>query len=231
MPECLIFDLFGTLVEYEVGRTSQDFSLCYQKAIELGCVRSSTNFVLVWDTAFREMEQQVAPENGEFHMLDVCDLVVKELGINASPLEKEQLVSRYIEGWSAMVTPVPGAAGLLKRLSKHYRLALISNTHYPPMVSTLLNSMGLTGLFEVVTLSVDVGRAKPHPLIFELTLETLGLTADEVIYVGDSYEHDYQGARSAGIDCYLIGKHARVPRDRQLRNILDLAISFETARK
>ena len=99
------------------------------------------------------------------------------------------------------------------------------------MVSTLLNSMGLTGLFEVVTLSVDVGRAKPHPLIFELTLETLGLTADEVIYVGDSYEHDYQGARSAGIDCYLIGKHARVPRDRQLRNILDLAISFETARK
>ena len=44
-------------------------------------------------------------------MLEVCDLVVKELGINASPLEKEQLVSRYIEGWSAMVTPVPGAVG------------------------------------------------------------------------------------------------------------------------
>ncbi|HIL84680.1 MAG TPA: hypothetical protein EYG52_14365, partial [Pseudomonadales bacterium] len=73
--------------------------------------------------------------------------------------------------------------------------------------------------------------AKPHPLIFELTLEKLGLTAEQAIYIGDSYERDYKGARSVGMDCQLIGRHARVPRDNQLRNILDLAINFETARK
>ena len=231
MPECLIFDLFGTLVEYEAGRTSQDFSRCFRQATELGCTTNYADFIRLWDSAFQQMEEETAPDNGEFHMFEVCELVVAELGIEPSAVDKERLVSRYIEDWSALVQPVPGAPGLLKRLSKHYRLALISNTHYPPMVHTLLDAMALTGLFEVVTLSVEVGRAKPHPLIFELTLEKLGLTAAEAIYVGDSYEHDYKGARSVGMDCYLIGRHARVPRDYQLRNILDLAISFETARK
>jgi len=231
MPECLIFGLFGTLVEYEVECTSQDFTRCYQKAAELGCAVGYADFVQVWDRALLTLEQQAAPDNGEFHLSEVCDLVVGELGINATPREKDLLVSQYIEDWSALVSPVPGASGLLKRLSTHYRLALISNTHYPPMVYSLLDGLALTELFEVVTLSAELGRAKPHPLIFEKTLEKLALTATQAIYIGDSYEHDYKGARRVGMDCYLIGKHARVPRDHQLRNILDLAISFKTSRK
>ena len=71
MPECLIFDLFGTLVEYEAGRTSQDFSLCYQQAAELGCTIGYAEFIRVWDSAFRETEQQVAPESGD-KVINVC---------------------------------------------------------------------------------------------------------------------------------------------------------------
>ena len=231
MPECLIFDLFGTLVDYEAGRTSQDFSRSFKKAAKLGCAIGYEDYIQVWDSAFLKMKQASAPDSSEFHLSEVCDLVVGELRLDASRTEKEQLARQYMEDWSALVSPVPGASGLLKRLSKHYRLALISNTHYPPMVHALLDAMALTGLFEVVTLSVDVGWAKPHPLIFELTLEKLGLTAEQAIYIGDSYERDYKGARSVGMDCRLIGRHARVPRDKQLLNILDLAISFETARK
>lgn len=231
MPECLIFDLFGTLVEYEVGRTSQDFSRSYKKATELGCVIGYVDYIKVWDSAFLKMEQATAPDNSEFHLSEVCDLVVGELRLDSSRTEEGQLARQYMEDWSALASPVPGASGLLKRLSKHYRLALISNTHYPPMAHAILDTMALTGLFEVVTLSVEVGWAKPHPLIFEHTLEKLGLNAEQAIYIGDSYERDYKGARSVGMDCQLIGRHARVPQDHQIRNILDLAINFETARK
>ena len=231
MPECLIFDLFGTLVEYEAGRTLQDFSRSYKKATELGCAIGYADYVQVWDSAFLKMEHATAPDNSEFHLREVCDLVVVELRLDATGTAKEQLTRQYMEDWSALLSPVPGATGLLKRLSKHYRLALISNTHYPPMVHAVLEAMSLTELFEVVTLSAEVGWAKPHPLIFELTLEKLGLSANQTIYVGDSYERDYKGARGVGMDCQLIGRHARVPRDHQLRNILDLAINFETARK
>ena len=231
MPECLIFALFGTLVEYKVGSTSQDFARSYKKATELGCAIGYADYVQVWDSAFLKMEQASVPDNTEFHLNEVCDLVVVELSLDIARAEKDHLARQYTEDWLALTVPVPGASGLLKRLSKHYRLALISNTHYPPMVHALLNGMALTGFFEVVTLSVEVGRAKPHPLIFELTLEKLGLSAGQTIYFGDSYERDYIGAEGVGMDCQLIGRHARVPRDHQLHNILDLAINFETVRK
>jgi FMN phosphatase YigB (HAD superfamily) len=57
------------------------------------------------------------------------------------------------------------------------------------------------------------------------------LSPEQAIYIGDSYERDYKGAKSVGMDCLVIGRHARVPRDSQLLNILDLAINFETGRK
>jgi len=231
MPECLIFDLFGTLVEYEAGSNSQDFFRSYKKATKLGCAIGYEDDIQVWDSAFLKMEQATAQDNSEFHLNEVCDLLVIELSLDTTRAEKDQLARQYMEDWTALASPVPDASGLLKRLSKHYRLALISNTHYPPMSHALLNGMALTGLFEVVTLSVEVGRAKPHPLIFELTLEKLGLSAEQAIYVGDSCERDYKGAMSVGMDCQLIGRHARVRRDHQLRNILDLGINFETARK
>ena len=231
MPECLIFDLFGTLVEYEAGRSSQDFSHCFKLAAEYGCRADYAEFTSAWDSAFQTLESEAAAATTEFHMNDVCELVVEAIGIQAPFEARELLVSSYIEDWSALITPVPGVSGLLKRLSQHYRLALISNTHYPPMVHRLLDGMSLSGVFEQVTLSVEVGRAKPHPRIFELTLERLGLRAHQTIYIGDSYEHDYKGATGVGMDCYLIGKHARVPRDHQLRSILDLAIRFDTSRK
>ena len=231
MPECLIFDLFGTLVEYQAGRSPLDFSRSFKKATELGCTTDYVGYIQVWDSAFLKMEQATAPDSSEFHLREVCDLVVDELRLNTSRKEKEQLARQYMADWSVLVSPVPGASGLLKRLSKHYRLALISNTHYPPMVHALLDAMALTGLFELVTLSVEVGWAKPHPLIFQLTLEKLGLTVEQAIYIGDSYECDYKGARNVGMDCLIIGRHARVPRNNQLLNILDLAINFETGRK
>jgi putative hydrolase of the HAD superfamily len=44
-----------------------------------------------------------------------------------------------------------------------------------------------------------VGIEKPDRRIFDLALDRLGLDADEVVYVGDSWEIDVVGARNAGI--------------------------------
>ena len=96
MPECLIFDLFGTLVEYEVGRTSQDFSRSYKKATELGCAIGYVDYIKVWDRAFLKMEQATAPDNSEFHLSEVCGLVVGELRLDSSLTEEGQLARQYM---------------------------------------------------------------------------------------------------------------------------------------
>ncbi|MFC4437528.1 MULTISPECIES: HAD family hydrolase [Natrialbaceae] len=55
---------------------------------------------------------------------------------------------------------------------------------------------GLGELVDEVLVSNDIGARKPADRIFDLAKERL--PADEHVYVGDSYEEDIVGARSAG---------------------------------
>ncbi len=229
MTTCVLFDLFGTLVEYEAALSQHDLTLAagalakrLDREVHAGELHDA------WDRAFKVVEGQAANAGREFHMEEAGVLVARDFGLQEDVTE--QLVAEFIDDWSSRIVPIPGAAGLLGRLAGHYRLGLITNTHYPPMVDELLARMDIAELFETVVMSVTFGRPKPDPAIFSHTLDKMALTASEVVYVGDSFENDYQGARAAGIDCYLIGNHARVPRQRQLRSILDLSIHFQTSR-
>ena len=50
------------------------------------------------------------------------------------------------------------------------------------------------------------GRIKPHASIFVAALEALGVSADETVMVGDSYEDDIEGARRLGIRAILLDR-------------------------
>ncbi len=56
----------------------------------------------------------------------------------------------------------------------------------------------LSGLFDQVISSRDVGLTKPNPAIFHLTLERLAVAAGEVLFVDDTLGH-VQAARGLGI--------------------------------
>lgn len=231
MIECLLFDLFGTLVEYEPERAGHLYpETCDLIRDELPAL-TRDQIIAGINAVFGKLELDSHRNHTEFHMNQVASGVCEHLGIEPEQSFCAAFVETYIREWLVPIKPVSGVTGLLHRLSKHYLLGVVSNTHYAPIVHQLITKMGLTEILEVVTLSIDVGVPKPNPEIFQLTLAALDLTAAQVVYIGDSYESDYRGARNAGIDCYLIGRHARVPRERQLRSILDLSIYFNTARQ
>lgn len=65
-----------------------------------------------------------------------------------------------------------------------------------------------------VVVSSQVGVRKPHPAFFARVAEAMGLKAEEILFVGDDWENDYQGATAAGMPGALIdpkGRHAGVP--------------------
>ena len=231
MPTCLLFDLFGTLVEYETDRTAHDLTVSWQifRDAARGPV-SYDEYVTGWERAFAKLEAWSRETRQEFQMHQAARALCESFNIAADAGLERALEEQYMQEWMAPVTPIPGAAGLLRRLAPHYRLGLISNTHYPVIVTSLVDQMDLGDVFEVVVTSAEVGVPKPQAEIFEKALRELGLDASEAVYIGDSFEHDYKGATAVGIDCYLIGKHARVPKNRLLRSILDLPIYFNTAK-
>lgn len=103
-------------------------------------------------------------------------------------------------------------AGILSRLSNRFRLGVVSNFY--GNVETLCREAGLSRSLDVVLDSIRVGVAKPDPAIFRMALNRMNLTAENVIFVGDSYERDMIPARKIGLKTVWIkGPNPRIPAD------------------
>ncbi|MCK9878945.1 HAD family hydrolase [Frankia sp. Ag45/Mut15] len=107
-------------------------------------------------------------------------------------------------------------------------LALLSNTD-GRLQRRRLQVVGLTGLFDIIALSGEIGVAKPNPAAFEHVSASLGLTTADVVHVGDNPAADAQGALAAGNPMALLidrtGRHptpAGVTRIMDLREVPDL---------
>jgi putative hydrolase of the HAD superfamily len=62
-----------------------------------------------------------------------------------------------------------------------------------------VDDAGLTDLLDIVVSSAWVGARKPHPRIFDATLEKCSTTPERVLFVGDTWGPDVEGPLSVGI--------------------------------
>lgn len=92
------------------------------------------------------------------------------------------------------------SALVLEELAKRFPLVLVSNFY--GNISTVLREFGLDHLFGDIIESAVVGIRKPDARIFALGVERLGLKAEEVAVVGDSYDKDILPSHSIG--CHTI---------------------------
>ncbi len=83
-------------------------------------------------------------------------------------------------------------------------LGIISN--FDSRLHRVLSVLGLADYFQSVTISSEVGAAKPSQAIFRAALAKHSCTAQEAWHVGDSEAEDYAGAQSAGLRAILIAR-------------------------
>jgi putative hydrolase of the HAD superfamily len=219
----ILFDFFGTLAEYSPSRTGQGYPHSYEFLRSLGADLSYSSFLAVVDSCFADFDRRSDVDDSEFAMSSVAAALLDSLALPASAAPGFE--RHYIAEWSAGVTFPEGLPALLEDLRSRHRMAVVSNTHSPTMVPSLLATAGLSGMFDAVVLSVDLGRRKPHPRIYAAALAALDITPADAVFVGDSYQADYLGPSAAGIPAFLItpaGADPLVPADRRLSSVFDL---------
>jgi HAD superfamily hydrolase (TIGR01509 family) len=173
------------------------------------------------DAAVGDILRSDDPGNDDSRMRVWFGTLLSALGLPPDRLDAvgADIKARHAEA-ALWVRPVEGTAAMLSRLRETgLRLAVISNAD--GRVARYLATAGLADQFEFILDSGILGIEKPDPRIFEIALERLGLGADEVVYVGDTWEIDVLGAREAGIRPIYIAKE---PRDGAvwIAGILDL---------
>ena len=138
-------------------------------------------------TGDRDPERQA-----EFHRL-FADCV----GVNAQGEDRKLM----IEGTKLL----PGAAELLSALKGAGVPVAIVSTKPGDTIRDIFRHQGRLGLLELVIGGDEVARYKPDPEGVRLALDRLGLTADRVLFCGDTVI-DAATARAGGCDfCAVLG--------------------------
>lgn len=132
----------------------------------------------------------------------------------------DPIADRFVadcRGHFKRLTPV------LERLSKRYRLGIISNFY--GNLEGILAAEGLRPLFSVVADSGVLGMTKPDAAIFLHAAQGVSASPADCVMVGDSIKRDIHGAQGAGFKSALISVAAEAPKagqDWTIRSVVDL---------
>jgi HAD superfamily hydrolase (TIGR01509 family) len=91
----------------------------------------------------------------------------------------------FTETWNLALDPEPIHSNeLFEKLSRNYRLALLSNTD-PIHVAHMESRYDFFSYFPARIYSCAVGATKPNPLIYREALQACKVQAEEAVYVDD----------------------------------------------
>lgn len=151
-----------------------------------------------WESAWEDLR---APHMGQ-------DLLHAATAVGVPPglLEAEVLMRAY--QWRAFdgCVTFPETVEVLTMLrDRGIKLGLITNAYQPMWARDIeMEAHGIAEFFVDCRMSAaDFGYLKPHPSIFQASLDCLGVEPSEAVFVGDDVEADIVGAQAAGIYAVL----------------------------
>ena len=148
----------------------------------------------------------------------------------AGSVEKyAQPIAEYC--YNAAKSSIAEAVPVLEAMSAKYPMVLVSNFY--GNVESVLKDFDLRKYFLKIVESAVVGIRKPDPRIFQLGVDALGMPAEDILVVGDSYKKDIVPAESIGCKVlWLKGKGWTADEDavqhpniiKSLPEVLDVAL-------
>lgn len=191
----LSFDVYGTLIDWERG-VVRALQPALKKANKTDI---DPKHILKVCHSLEAPEQSGNPGQKYSELLTtIHPKLCKELGLQEPTKEESEAFGGSVGDWPAF----PDSVEALKRLSKHYKLVVLSNVDNESFKRG--NAGGLEGFkFDAVYTAEDIGSYKPSHKNFEYMFkkvkEDFGIERDEVLQTAQSQFHDHHPAKELGL--------------------------------
>ncbi len=188
----LSFDVYGTLIDWETGVLNGLKPLIKHTHL-------SREEVLKLYHSLEKEQQSKTPEMPYSQLTStIHPQFAAKLGLDAPTAQESEIFGQSVGQWPAF----PDTVDALKRLSKHYKLVVLSNVDRESFSHS--NAGPLEGFqFDKIITAQDVGSYKPDLRNFEYMLEAVksdfGAEKEEVLQTAQSQFHDHHPARAMGI--------------------------------
>lgn len=195
----LSFDVYGTLIDWETGVLDALKPLIGARKDEF----NRDQILKVYAEA--EAAQQEATPDMRYSQLlaTIHPKVADKLFLPEPTAEQSEAFGNSIGSWPAF----PDTVGALRRLSKHYKLVVLSNVDRESFSRS--NSGPMQGVpFDLVITAQDVGSYKPDLQNFQYLLREVrnkfGIPKEKVLQTAQSQFHDHRPAKIMDIkSCWI----------------------------
>ena len=219
--KAVLFDLGGTLVK------TVDVPEIFRRILEAYGVKVSIDSIAkVHSANQREHDVEEMAKLGQEYWVRWNLRVLEKLGIG----ENKQFLARKIDElwWKyAELAIYPEVKETLFQLrSKGIKTGIVTNGLERDF-KQILQKLDLTNHFDVVVGVDACKKAKPDKEIFLYAVYSLHLRPEEAIFVGDSIEYDYEGAKKAGLHPIMIDRKAKISADVEIvRSLTEVLVYF-----
>ena len=193
--ECLTFDCYGTLIDWESGILAVLKPLLAVHHRELG------------DEALLELygKLEAEAEAGEYRRYrDVLRFVTQRIASRLSfALHDDELnaLPDSLKNWP----PFSDTVQALRRLKSRYKLAIVSNTDDDLFAET---AKRLEVPFDFVITAQQARSYKPSHRNFELAIDRIGLPKAKILHCAQSLFHDIVPTRELGMANVWVNRRA-----------------------
>lgn len=199
-PKALIFDVFGTVVDWRNGIAAE----CARFFSEKNIAADPHEFADLWRAEYQPAMQKVRSGNRGYVSLDTLhrenlDAVLAKTGLAGQFSEAERADLNH--AWEKL-PPWPDSVAGLSAIRKHAIIAPCSNGS----IALLTRMAKFGGLPWDAILGADIAQNyKPEAVVYHRNAEALGLTPAEVMMVA-AHNNDLEAARAAGLKTAFVAR-------------------------
>jgi putative hydrolase of the HAD superfamily len=207
LPDALFFDAAGTLLTVAEPVGESYSRIAARHGIVATSQRVKEGFKIAWQQIPDPLHPQGQPpadDDQSWWRQLVASTFTYALGRepDASALEAafQELYAHFAkpEAWVLY----PDTRPALQQLYGRAQLLVLSN--FDTRLLGLLDAFDLSGFFDHVLLSSQIGASKPHERMFHTALAAAALPAERCYHVGDDVVADAEGASRCGIPHWLV---------------------------
>ena len=204
--KAVIFDYVGTLVNCKNYTMESSRLKLYRMLVKEGFDISEEEFMSAYINAHEKYRKVRYEELREVTNAIWVAEALCNLGFQVTPDDSrlKAALNVFFQDFIDTLELREGAKELLKKTKANYKIGLITNFTFAPVIYKSLRQLGINPYFNAVVVSDDNGWRKPNPRIFQETLKKLHTQATEAIYIGDSPLEDIKGSKEAGIKVVFV---------------------------
>ena len=202
MIKAITFDFWNTLYRTRVPANNERINTIEKVLAEQGHRMAAGSIENAVKKAWNYWDGVWLNERRTANAVEWFREVLKLLNVSLSDnLIEETAVKIGHAVLSGISEPVAGSVETIKRLSKEYKLGVISDTGVSPsyVLKELLRHAGIIEYFNALVFSDEFGKSKPDRSVFMHALQLLDVEPEAAVHVGDLKRTDMEGAAGAGM--------------------------------